>query len=85
MNFVISRHAREEMTRRLISQNVLGPILQNPEQVITEKYGCKAYQPRVNFKGKLFLVRAIVNDAVDPAIVITVYRTSKISKYWRVS
>lgn len=33
--------------------------------------------------GKVFLVRAIVDDAVSPAVVVTVYRTAKISKYWR--
>lgn len=30
-----------------------------------------------------FLLRAILDDTVDPDIVITVYRTSKISKYRR--
>jgi len=44
----------------------------------------KAYQSQVDFgQGKVFLLRAIVNDSVDPAVVITAYRTSKISKYWR--
>ena len=27
------------------------------------------------------MVRAIVDDRIDPAVVITVYRTSKIDKY----
>jgi hypothetical protein len=31
----------------------------------------------------MFLLRAIVDYRVDPAVVITVYRTSKIDKYWR--
>jgi len=25
----------------------------------------------------------IVNETVDPAVVVTVYRTSRIGKYWR--
>jgi hypothetical protein len=33
----------------------------------------------------MFLLRAIVADNVDPAVVVTVYRTSKISKYWRMT
>jgi len=38
----------------------------------------------VEFGGsKTFLLRAIVNDGVEPAVVITAYRTSKIEKYWR--
>lgn len=49
-----------------------------------ERGGKKIYQSQVRFGGsKLFLLRAIVNDAVDPAVVVTVYRTGKIEKYWR--
>jgi len=28
-------------------------------------------------------LRVMVNETMDPAIVVTVYRTSKVSKYWR--
>jgi len=34
-------------------------------------------------KGKIFLLRVVVVDSVEPAVVVTVYRTSKINKYWR--
>jgi len=52
--------------------------------VVYEYGGKKAYQSQVDFgERKIFLLRAIVDDKVEPAIVITVYRTSKISKYWR--
>ncbi len=33
--------------------------------------------------GKLYLVRAFVDIDREPPEVVTVYRTSKISKYWR--
>lgn len=29
------------------------------------------------------LVRLVVEEAVDGLVVVTVYRTSKIGKYWR--
>ncbi len=35
--------------------------------------------------GKSYLVRVIVNNTIEPAVVVTVYRTSKINKYWRES
>ena len=42
----------------------------------------KAY--KVEFDdGRIFLLRVIVADDVDPLLVVTVYRTSKIEKYWR--
>ena len=33
--------------------------------------------------GENYLVRVIVNDTVEPEKVVTVYKTSKIKKYWR--
>jgi hypothetical protein len=60
-------------------------ILNAPQQIIAEKAGRKAYQSKVDFGGKTFLLRIIVNDDVDPAIVVTAYRTSKVEKYWRQS
>jgi len=44
----------------------------------------KVYQSKVDFgEGKIFLIRAVVDDTIIPATVVTVYRTSKIAKYWR--
>ena len=45
----------------------------------------KTYQSQLDFGGRIFLVRAIVAEDVVPNLVVTVYRTSKISKYWRTS
>jgi len=84
LKFKISQHASEEMQRRAIPLKLLETVLQNPQQVVYEYGGKKAYQSQVDFgERKIFLLRAIVDDKVEPAIVITVYRTSKISKYWR--
>jgi hypothetical protein len=37
----------------------------------------------VDTNQKLYLVRVMVNETVTLAKVVTVYRTSKISKYWK--
>jgi hypothetical protein len=84
MTFELSPHARDEIARRAIPLDLLESVLQNPQQVVSERIGRKAYQSQLHFgTGKIFLLRAIVDDAVDPANVVTVYRTSKIAKYWR--
>lgn len=86
MRFVISRHAREEMIRRQISEIMVTSVLANPQQIVDEYGGKKAYQSRIAFgEGKTYLLRVIVNEDVDPAVAVTVYRTSKIEKYWRKS
>lgn len=81
--FRLSQHAKEEMKRRGIPLATLESVLKDPEQIVPEYGGKKAYQSKVDFGGKTFLLRAIVAVEVDQAIVVTVYRTSKIHKYWR--
>lgn len=84
MNYKISRHAQIEMERRNIPQSLVESVLNAPGQVVSEKEGRKVYQSKIDFgSGKTFLLRVIVVDDIDPAVVITVYKTSKIEKYWR--
>lgn len=83
MKYKLSRHARLEMERRGISPELLEYVLQKPQQIVSKTHDKKAYQSIIDFAGKKFLVRAIVADAVDPLTVVTVYRTTKIHKYWR--
>jgi hypothetical protein len=83
MKFTMTKHASQEMERRSIQNSLVESVLDNPEQVVPEGEGLRAYQSRLYFGGKLYLVRVIVNDEVDPARVVTVYRTSKVHKYWR--
>ncbi len=84
MTFEISRHAREEMERRAIPLNIVETVLRNPQQIVDEYGNKKAFQSIMDIGiGKDYLVRVIVNDTLDPARVITVYKTSKVKKYWR--
>jgi hypothetical protein len=84
MRFEISRHAHDEMNRRALTGELVGTILRNPQQIVAEYGGKKSYQSIIRFgAGKDYLVRVLIDDSVDPAKVITVYRTRKIKKYWR--
>ena len=84
LDFKLSNHAEEELERRKIPRAFLDEVLQHPEQIVSQDGVEKVYQSRLDFgDGRIFLVRVIVDDTVNPAIVVTVYRTSKIKKYWR--
>jgi hypothetical protein len=84
MTAVLTRHARLEMVRRGIAEHLVMEILAKPEQVVPEREGLVAYQSRMATEDKgVMLVRVIVEDRLTPRRVITVYRTSKIDKYWR--
>ena len=86
MDFKLTSHAQEEIARRSIPRAVLESVLNDPQQIVPQESGRKVYQSKVDFGGgTIFLVRAIVDDRVNPPALITVYRTSKIEKYWRTS
>lgn len=84
MRFEISKHARQEMKRRGLPEDIVDRIVRDPQQVVDECRNMKAYQAIIDFgTGKDYLVRVIVNDTVEPARVVTAYKTSRIKKYWR--
>jgi hypothetical protein len=84
MSFRLSRHAREEMIRRQIPSEWVDALLDVPEQTIEQPGGTEIRQSRFTTRdGKMYLVRAVVATAKQPAVVVTVYRTSKIEKYWK--
>jgi hypothetical protein len=83
MTYRFSNHALAEMQRRSIPADLVEYVLQNPQQVLIQLDGVKIYQSQIDFgEGKDYLLRLFVNESVDPAIIVTVYRTSNISKYW---
>jgi len=79
MKFVFSKQALAQMELRTISKNTVEEILSHPQQ-IKEEEGAKVYQSVVE-KGR-YLIRIFVNDKKRPNVIITVYKTSKISKYY---
>ena len=84
MNFRYSKHAEQELALRRIPRAMVDEVLRHPQQIVPERDPKKAYQSQVDVGGgRIMLLRAIVDDTVEPAVVVTLYRTSKISKYWR--
>lgn len=80
----LSSHVLQEMTRRDISHEVLEGVLVQPEQVVPGKGDRTIYQSCLdNDQGKTCLIRVVVDETIDPPLVITAYRTSKVQKYWR--
>lgn len=83
MSFRISNHAREEMTRRGIDLAVVESVLAAPGQIVQEHGGIVCYQSPVIHEAKRYLLRLMVNDSVEPMVVVTIYKTSKLNKYWQ--
>jgi hypothetical protein len=68
--------------RRQIPLALVKSILEKPDQIVPERGAVKAYQSKRDIGGKMFLVRVMVDDSLDPAVVVTAYRTTKIERYW---
>ncbi len=84
-NFRISKHAREQMEERGISEDMVNEIMENPDQTIAEDEDKLIYQSirEFNSEQKSYLVRIFINILKIPWLIITVYKTSKIKKYWK--
>ncbi len=78
-------HARFQMQRRQISEHHVGRVLAAPEQTEKVRKGRMIYQSRIKLGegAKTYLIRLILDIDREPPEVVTVYRTSKIEKYWR--
>ena len=61
-------------------------VTREPDQVVPARNGLECRQSRFLDKstGKEYLLRVIVNPERTPNVVVTVYKTSKVDKYWRV-
>jgi hypothetical protein len=81
----LTDHARQEMARRQISEADVAQVLSAPEQSESVRAGRQIFQSRLEMgePPKTYLLRVCVDIAGKPPEVVTVYRTSKISKYWR--
>lgn len=84
-HFVIGPHAEFEMGRRGLSEETIRQVLSSPEQRLEVRPGRVLLQSRiaVGEPARMYLVRVVVDIDRQPAEVVTAYRTSKVSKYWK--
>jgi len=60
-------------------------VMDQPEQRLADesRAGRWIHQSRLRFEDeKMYLLRVVVAEDEHPPVIITVYRTSKIEKYW---
>ena len=83
MSFALSAHVQQEMQRRGIPLAVVESVLAAPAQKVPEHGVIVCYQSQVEINRRPYLIRVMVNETATPAKVVTVYRPSKITKYWK--
>ena len=84
-DYLFTDHARAEIRRRGLSEDMIWRVLEAPEQRLDVRPGRVVLQSRVAMgePAKQYLVRVFVDMDRRPAEVVTAYRTSRIRKYWR--
>jgi hypothetical protein len=78
-----TKYAELQIQERGIRHEDILNTLNSPGQVLSGKKGRKIAQKKVNRGGEKGLLRIIFEEKVNAKVVITVYWTSKIEKYWR--
>ena len=86
MDFDFSIHSLEQMTSRGITNSQVIEVLKNPDQVIKESEvsDIEVYQSIFkNIQGGNYMIRVFVNRIKNSKLVVTVYKTTKVFKYWQ--
>ena len=80
----ISEHASGQALRRGLRETTVLDVARATEQRIAIRPGREIRQSRITLPagGKLYLVRVVVDTGAQADTVVTVYRTSRIDKYW---
>lgn len=77
-----SKHAERQLKERNIAPELVRETLENPEQIVTAGRNRKIAQRIYQRQGREFLLRVVFSEQGKPEI-ITMYWTSKVSKYRR--
>jgi len=83
MDFIISQHALEQMIRRGVDHETVLSVISRPDYTVVDDENPEIiiYQSLIEEKGRLLLLRIFVNIDKQPNVIVTLYKTSKISKY----
>lgn len=79
--FLWTDHAIIEVSRRGIAAADVDRVLASPGQRLAVRAGREVWHSILQDG---YLLRVVVDVDQTPARIVTVYRTSKVSKYWRV-
>jgi len=81
----MTEHAHGEALRRQPSEDTVLAVARNPEQRLDARSGREIRQSRIvdPASGKLYLIRVVVEFEAAGETIVTVYRTSRIRRYWR--
>lgn len=81
---IFSKHAKEQMLRRGITREIVMLVISHPEETLADEEDVTVtiYQSLIKEDNQRFLLRVFINKDKFPHEIITLYKTSKIKKYY---
>jgi hypothetical protein len=76
-------YARLQMLERELSEALVREALMEPDVIVAGDRGRKVAHERLGPEFRNHLLRVVFEEVDDQWLVITVYTTSKVEKYWR--
>jgi hypothetical protein len=78
-------HALEQVTRRGLPLDLVEETLRVPDRVVPSGVEGRdvAEKKYRDASGRLYLLRVVFEHDAEGMVVVTAYRTSRLSKYWR--
>lgn len=85
MRVVWTDHALEQVARRRLSRDLVEETLRAADRVVPSGVEGRSVAEKKyrDASGRLYLLRVVFERDAERAVVITAYRTSRLSKYWR--
>ncbi|KFD41596.1 hypothetical protein DK28_0207450 [Peptococcaceae bacterium SCADC1_2_3] len=75
-------HAKKQMIERGIPEELVREAITNPGQVISQKTDISIFQILYRKDEKDYLLCVVARLQGELWLILTVYKTSKIKKYW---
>ena len=84
MEFEFSKHAEEQMLLRSIKLEDVQKAIEYPDQILSDEddFDVRIYQSLLKEDSQMFLLRIFVNISKNPNKIVTLYKTTKINKYY---
>jgi hypothetical protein len=81
---IFSKHAEEQLLRRGIARETAMFVVSHPEEILVDDDDVTVtiFQSLIQENDRWFLLRIFINQEKFPHEIITLYKTSKIQKYY---
>ncbi len=78
-----TRHAEEQLLERNVSKAEVEEAVEKPDELLKDSFGTNIAHKKLVRKGKAVLLRVFYDETAEGKKILTVYLTTKISKYYR--